>query len=138
MSTAWWHRFPAPTGVGRTVGTRPWSFVSDHVAALSRPGAARLVPARSALISRARAFRAALEPLIPLLRKTRRDTGFPAAASLLAIRRAWLVSVWPGALVLGPGRWSCRGTAAVLAGGPVPAGVLALAVWSGDSPAWSP
>jgi hypothetical protein len=30
-------------------------------------------------------------PLIPLLRKARRDTGFPAAASLLAIRRAWPV-----------------------------------------------
>jgi hypothetical protein len=51
------------------------------------------VPASSALISRATAFRAALEPLIPLLRKARRDTGFPAAASLLAIRRAWSVSV---------------------------------------------
>ena len=56
-------------------------------------GVARLVPASSALISRARAFRAALEPLIPPLRKARRDTGFPAAASLLAIRRAWSVSV---------------------------------------------
>ena len=44
------------------------------------------------LVSFARAFRAALEPLIPLLPKARRDTGFPAAASLLAIRRAWLVS----------------------------------------------
>jgi len=29
----------------------------------------------------------------PLLRKARRDTGFPAAASLLAIRRAWPVSI---------------------------------------------
>jgi hypothetical protein len=81
------------TDLGRTAGTRPWSFVSDHAAAPSRPGAARLVPASSALISRAMAFRAALEPLIPLLRKARRDTGFPAAASLLAIRRAWPVSV---------------------------------------------
>jgi hypothetical protein len=51
------------------------------------------VSASSALISRARAFKAALEPLIPLLRKARRDTGFPAAASLLAIRRTWPVSV---------------------------------------------
>jgi len=49
--------------------------------------------ASSALISRAGAFRVALEPLIPLLRKVRRDIGFPAAASLLALRRTWLVSV---------------------------------------------
>lgn len=42
----------------------------------------------SALIMRARAFKASLDPLIPPLRKARRDIGFPAAASLLAMRRA--------------------------------------------------
>lgn len=44
--------------------------------------------AGSALIMRARALRAWLEPLIPSLRRVRLDTGFPAAASLLAARRA--------------------------------------------------
>ena len=45
-------------------------------------------PASSALIMRARAFRASLEPVTPPLRNARRDTGFPAAASLRAITRA--------------------------------------------------
>ena len=44
--------------------------------------------ARSALIVCARAFRASLEPLTPPLRNARRDTGFPAAASLRATMRA--------------------------------------------------
>ena len=48
-----------------------------------------VVPASSALIVRARAFRAWLEPLIPSLRRARLDTGLPAAASLLAAMRAW-------------------------------------------------
>ena len=45
-------------------------------------------PASSALIVRARAFRAWLEPVTPPLRNARRDIGFPAAASLRAITRA--------------------------------------------------
>ena len=48
-------------------------------------------PASSALMVRARAFRAWLEPLIPSLRRERLDTGVPAAASLLAATRAWLI-----------------------------------------------
>ena len=45
-------------------------------------------PARSALIMRARAFSAAFESVTPLLRNARRDTGLPAAASLLVTIRA--------------------------------------------------
>ena len=45
-------------------------------------------PASSALSMRARAFKASLEPVTPPLRNARRDTGFPAAASLRAITRA--------------------------------------------------
>ena len=54
--------------------------------------------ASSALILRSRAFRAWLEPLIPSLRRARRDTGFPVAVSLLVIRHAWLISAVVGVL----------------------------------------
>ena len=67
------------------------------------------MPASSALIVRARAFRAWLEPLIPSLRRARLDTGLPAAASLLAATRAWPMPdgtccCRPGAVVLLRGR----------------------------------
>ena len=45
-------------------------------------------PTSSALIVRASAFKASLEPVTPPLRNACRDTGFPAAASLRAIMRA--------------------------------------------------
>jgi len=45
-------------------------------------------PGGSALSMRARAFKASLEPVTPPLRNARRDTGFPAEASLRAITRA--------------------------------------------------
>ena len=65
---------------------------------------------------RARAFRAWLEPLIPSLRRARRDTGFPAAVSLLAIRRAWLISARVGVRVLPAVPWTTLGTVLVLEG----------------------
>ena len=43
---------------------------------------------------RARAFGASFEPLTPLLRSARRDTGFPAAASLTD--DAGLIHLWAG------------------------------------------
>src|SRR4029079_12890796 len=64
------------------------------------------VPASSALIVRARAFRAWLEPLIPSLRRARLDTGLPAAVSLLAAMRAWLM---PGLDAAALASWSCCG-----------------------------
>ena len=44
--------------------------------------------ADSALSRRASAFRLSLDPLTPPLRSARRDTGFPAVASLRAIKDA--------------------------------------------------
>src|SRR5271165_1453032 len=63
----------------------------DQVRTTALPGLAGTIamPASSALIVRARAFRAWLEPLIPSLRRARLDTGLPAAVSLLAATRAW-------------------------------------------------
>ena len=57
----------------------------DHVRATALPGLAgtTALPGSSALIVRAMAFRACLEPLIPSLRRARLDTGLPATASLL-------------------------------------------------------
>jgi len=76
-------------------------------------------PASSALSMRARAFSASLEPVTPPLRNARRDTGFPAAASLRAI--TWVRSTCgcagrcPAPVIplpcCGPGLgpfWSCR------------------------------
>ncbi len=75
------------------------------------------MPASSALIVRARAFRAWLEPLIPSLRRARLDTGLPAAASLLAAMRAWPMPAGLDAAALAS--WSCWAVV-VPAGGPVP------------------
>jgi hypothetical protein len=86
------------------------------------------VPASSALIVRARAFRAWLEPLIPSLRRARLDTGLPAAASLLAATRAWLMP--DGTAVAALALWSCCGADLVRAEGPDPAGGPCGAVWS--------
>ena len=83
------------------------------------------VPASSALIVRARAFRAWLEPLIPSLRRARLDTGFPAAASLSAATRAWPMPTGLDAAALG----SC-GAVVVPAGGPDPARGAWGAAWS--------
>src|ERR1017187_9507201 len=93
------------------------------------------VPASSALIVRARAFRAWLEPLIPSLRRVRLDTGFPAAVSLLAARRAWPMP--DGIAVTALVSWSCCGAVVVPAGGPVPARGAGGAAWSWAAPAWS-
>src|SRR5271166_2305460 len=92
----------------------------DQVRTMALPGRAgtTAVPASSALIVRARAFRAWLEPLIPSLRRARLDTGFPAAASLLAATRAWLMSGLDAAALAS---WSCCGVVVVPAGGPDPA-----------------
>jgi hypothetical protein len=40
------------------------------------------------------------------LRRARRDAGFPAVVSLLAIRRAWLVSARAGVRVLSAVPWT--------------------------------
>ena len=93
-------------------------------------------PASSALIVRARAPRAWLEPLIPALRRVRRDTCFPAAVSLLAARRAWPMP--DGTAVAAPGPWSCCGAVLVLAAGPGRASGAGGAAWSWAAPAWSP
>jgi hypothetical protein len=95
------------------------------------------VSASSALILAARAFRARLEPLIPSLRKARRETCFPAAVSLLAIRRAWSISGRVGPPVLPAVSWTAVGAVLVLAGGPAPDFDRA-ALWSWAGPAWSP
>ena len=67
---------------------RGWSHLPDAGVA-----ADSAIPARSALIMRARAFSAAFESVTPLLRNARRDTGLPAAASLLVTIRA--CSIFP-------------------------------------------
>ena len=92
------------------------------------------VPASSALILRARAFRAWLEPLIPSLRRARLDTGLPAAASLLAATRAWPMT--DGTAVAALALWSCWAVV-VPAGGPDPARGACCAAWSRPAPAWS-
>lgn len=75
-----------------------------------------------------------MEPLIPLLRRARRDTRFPAAVSLLAIRRAWSVSGGAGVLVPSAVPWAAAlGTVLVLARGPDPEGALACALVLGWS-----
>ena len=76
------------------------------------------MPASSALIVHARAFRAWLEPLMPSLRRARLDTGLPAAVSLLAIARAWLMPAGLEAAALA--LWSCWAVV-VPAGGQDPA-----------------
>ncbi len=80
------------TGLVRIVGTRPRLFVSDHAAAPSSPGAARLLPASSALISRARAFRAANESLNYQLRKVTKARGhFPNDDAV--VKLLWLAII---------------------------------------------
>ena len=93
------------------------------------------VPASSALIVRARAFRAWLEPLIPSLRRARLDTGFPAAASLLAAMRAWPMP--GGVAVAALASWSCRGAVAGPCGRTGPGRGAWGAAWSWAAPAWS-
>jgi len=90
------------------------------------------VPASSALIVRARAFRAWLEPLIPSLPRARLDTCLPARVSLLATTRAWLMAAGLDAAVLAS--WSCCRAVVARAGGPDPA---RGAAWSWAAPAWS-
>jgi hypothetical protein len=73
-----WDRSAAALAVVSEALRRP-------VASLAyRPGTC----ASSALIVRARAFRASVDPLTPPLRNARRVTGCPAAASLRATTRA--------------------------------------------------
>jgi hypothetical protein len=93
------------------------------------------MPASSALIVRARAFRAWLEPLIPALRRARLDTGLPAAVSLSAATRAWPM---PGGIaVTALASWSCCGAVVVPAEGPGPARGAGGAAWSWAAHAWS-
>src|SRR5690348_2427979 len=109
----------------------------DQVRTMVLPGLAgrTAVPASSALIVRARAFRAWLEPLIPSLRRARLDTGFPAAVSLLAAARAGPMPDGIAVAALTPG--SCCGAVLVPAEGPVPAQGAAGTAWSWAAPAWS-
>jgi hypothetical protein len=93
------------TGRG-TLGVKHPLKDQDHGAASSSLAGSAGSSASSALILRARAFRAWLEPLIPLLLRARRDTGFPAAISLLAIRRAWLIPAAAGVRVLAAVPWT--------------------------------
>jgi hypothetical protein len=62
--------------------------VDEHAARPHRPGNRYLSSASSALSMRARAFSDSLEPVTPAPRNARRDSGFPAAASLRATSRA--------------------------------------------------
>ena len=73
------------------------------------------MPASSALIVRARAFRAWLEPLIPSLRRARLDTRLPAAVSLLAVTCARPMPDGIAVAVLAP--VSCCGAVLVPAEG---------------------
>jgi hypothetical protein len=90
-----WHR-----GEVGAVGREPCSegAVQAPLGREARQGVAA-GPAISALSVHARAFKASLDPRIPALRKARRDTGFPAEASLLAISRARSISDALGAMV---------------------------------------
>ena len=95
-----------PAGLRAELGGAPsW----DQARTVALPGLAgtTAVPASSAPIARARAFRAWLEPLIPSLRRARLDTGLPAAASLLAAMRARPVP--DGIAVAALASWSCCG-----------------------------
>ena len=109
----------------------------DQVRIIALPGLAgtTAVLDSSALIARARAFRAWLEPLIPSLRRARLDTGRPAAVSLLAAIRAWPMP--DGIAVTALASWSCCGAVVVPAGGPGPAGGAWGTAWSWAAPAWS-
>src|SRR3989442_7867831 len=102
----------------------------DQVRTMALPGlaGATAVPASSALIVRARTFRAWLEPLIPWLRRARLDTGLPAAVSLLAATRAWPMPDGLDAAALAS--WSCCGAVVVPAEGPDPARGAGGAAWS--------
>jgi len=98
--------------------------------------------ASSALILCARALSASLQPLTPLLRRARRDTGFPAAASLRPIRRAWstccCAARGSGLVVRLAALWSWTGAILVPAGGPGPGQRLAASglvwIWPGPVP----
>ena len=109
----------------------------DQVRTTALPGLAgtTAVPASSALIVRARAFRAWLEPLIPSLRRARLDTGLPAAVSLPAARRARSMSA--GLAVAALASWSCCRATLVRAEGPAPARGAMGAAWSWAACAWS-
>jgi SOS regulatory protein LexA len=65
---------------------RSWAQDPDFRVQLGETGPG--VTASSALTWRARALRASLEPLMPLLRNARRETGLPDATSRLAASRA--------------------------------------------------
>src|SRR6266704_1020881 len=65
--------------------------------ALASYGTAACSLANSALSWRASALRLSLDPLTPPLRSARRDTGFPAVASLRATKDAW-TPPWSGEL----------------------------------------
>jgi hypothetical protein len=85
------HNLAAPVPPRSSARRRGW--VRCNPDWLGNPPYARVhllsaCPASSALIMRARAFRAWLEPMTPPLRNARRDTGFPAASNLRAITRA--------------------------------------------------
>jgi hypothetical protein len=82
-----WSRPAGASGLNDATGRG--CQLRDQVRAMALPSLAgtTVAPASSALIVRARAFRAWLEPLIPSLRRARLATGLPARASLLAARR---------------------------------------------------
>ena len=76
-------RYSWRTGVGEMLS---WLVGNPPDAGVLHPLPAP--PMSSVPIVRASAFKASLEPVTPPLRNLRRDTGFPAAASLRAIMRA--------------------------------------------------
>jgi len=115
-----WHRDERPSLAGATLGVKHPLKDQDHGAASSSLAGSAGASVSSALILRARALRAWLEPLIPSLRRARRDTSLPAAVSLLAIRRAWLISAAVGVRVLSAVSWTPLETVLVLPGGPDP------------------
>jgi hypothetical protein len=94
----------------------------------------------SALSVHASLFSASLDPLTPPRRSTRRDTGFPAAASRLARNRACSAhdgsAPGSGSVVWAAARRSRTEGRVAVTGGSGTSGPLA-AVWSGPAHAWS-
>jgi hypothetical protein len=64
---SWLAENPPDAGFGSPAVSTPWRLTAEHAR---------------------QAFKASLEPVTPPVRNARRDTGFPAAASLRAITRA--------------------------------------------------
>ena len=126
-------RVPSRSGAGSCHVPADWDASDGSRLTFIKAWAGGPSAASSALSLRASALSAALEPLTPLLRKARRDAGFPCEASRRATSRPGSVSGCPIrrpelAVLVAP-LWSWRGTALVLAAAPVL--WFAMAAWPG-------